>query len=54
MAVILKYLGVDNVYVMSGGTTGWTDAGFELETAEIQPVAAIAQQRCCGTPRSWA
>lgn len=38
MAVILEYLGVDNVYVMSGGTTGWTDAGFELETAEIQPV----------------
>ncbi len=38
MAVILEYLGVDNVYVMSGGTTGWTDAGFELETAEITPV----------------
>lgn len=38
MAVILEYLGVDNVYVMSGGTTGWTDAGFELETAEIQPM----------------
>lgn len=37
MAIILQYLGVDQVYVMSGGTTGWTDAGFTLETAENQP-----------------
>ena len=28
MAIILKYLGVDNVYVMSGGTTSWTDSGY--------------------------
>lgn len=38
MAIILEYLGVDNVYVMSGGTTGWTDAGFELETTDNKPV----------------
>jgi len=31
-AVILRYLGVENVYVMSGGNTAWTDAGFTLET----------------------
>ena len=30
--VILRYLGVQNVYVMSGGTSAWTDAGFALET----------------------
>ncbi len=39
MAILLEYLGVDNVYVMSGGTTSWTDAGYELETAENLPVA---------------
>ncbi|MDD2371935.1 MAG: rhodanese-like domain-containing protein [Firmicutes bacterium] len=31
-ASILKYLGVENVYVMSGGVTSWTDAGYDLET----------------------
>ena len=30
--VILRYLGVENVYVMSGGSTAWTDAGYTLET----------------------
>lgn len=30
--VILRYLGVENVYVMSGGNTAWTDAGYTLET----------------------
>lgn len=39
MAIILEYLGVDDVYVMSGGTTGWTDAGFEMETEEVTPVS---------------
>jgi len=38
MAILLQYLGVDNVYVMSGGTTGWTDAGFTLESTENKPV----------------
>jgi thiosulfate/3-mercaptopyruvate sulfurtransferase len=30
--VILRYLGVENVYVMSGGNSAWTDAGYTLET----------------------
>lgn len=38
-AIILKYLGVKNAYVMSGGTTGWTDSGYELETAKNLPEA---------------
>lgn len=37
MAIILKYLGVDQVYVMSGGTTGWADAGFEAEKTDNKP-----------------
>lgn len=37
LAVILQYLGVENVYVMSGGITGWADAGFELETTDNVP-----------------
>ena len=36
-AVILQYLGVENVYVMSGGYDGWTDAGYELETGSNIP-----------------
>jgi 3-mercaptopyruvate sulfurtransferase SseA len=39
-AIILKYLGVKNVYVMSGGVNSWTDAGYTLETAENKPEAA--------------
>ena len=35
--VILRYLGVENVYVMSGGASAWTDAGYELETASNTP-----------------
>ncbi len=31
-AIILQYLGVENVYVMGGGVNGWTNAGYELET----------------------
>ena len=38
-ATILKYLGVENVYVMSGGTTSWTDAGFKAETKENKGTA---------------
>lgn len=37
LAVILQYLGVDNVYVMSGGTTGWADAGYDLEKTDNVP-----------------
>lgn len=32
LATILKYLGVEDVYIMSGGVNGWTDAGYEVET----------------------
>ena len=31
--VILRYLGVENVYVMSGGASAWVDAGYTPETA---------------------
>ncbi len=36
-AVVLKYLGVEDVYVMSGGASAWTDAGFELEEGVVEP-----------------
>jgi len=39
-AIILKYLGVQNVYVMSGGTSGWTDAGYTAETKVNEPTPA--------------
>lgn len=32
MAVILKYLGVENVHVMSSAMTDWEAAGYDLET----------------------
>lgn len=38
-AVICKYLGVEDVRVMSSGFIGWTSAGYELETTENEPVA---------------
>lgn len=38
-ATILKYLGVEEVYVMSGGVSGWTDAGFDMETKSNKSVA---------------
>lgn len=31
MAVILKYLGVENVHVMSNAMTGWNAAGYSME-----------------------
>ena len=37
-AIILNYMGVDNVYVMSGGLVGWSDAGYELETENVEAV----------------
>ncbi len=38
-ATILKYLGVEDVYVMSGGASSWSDAGFDLETKSNKGVA---------------
>lgn len=38
-AIILKYLGVKNVYVMAGGASAWTDAGYKAETKENKPAA---------------
>lgn len=38
-ATILKYLGVEDVYVMSGGVNGWTDAGLKMETKSNKGVA---------------
>ncbi len=37
LATILKYLGVEDVYIMSGGANGWTDAGYEAETTSNAP-----------------
>ncbi len=39
LATILKYLGVEDVYIMSGGANGWTNAGYEAETGSNTPVA---------------
>ncbi|KAF0092052.1 MAG: cfa [Fusobacteria bacterium] len=38
-AIILKYLGVEDVYVMSGGASSWSDAGFDMETKSNKGVA---------------
>ena len=38
-AVILKYMGVDDVRVMTGGLVEWSDLGYELETENVEPVA---------------
>ena len=46
--VILRYLGVENVYVMSGGNTAWTDAGYPLETKSNAPTPAA--EFGCATP----
>ena len=40
LATILKYLGVEDVYIMSGGANGWTDAGYEAETGSNTPEPA--------------
>ncbi len=39
-AVICKYLGVDDVRVMSSGFIGWEAAGYELEKGEHNPTPA--------------
>lgn len=38
-AVILKYMGVEDVRVMSGGWVEWSDLGYEMETENVAPVA---------------
>lgn len=38
-AVICKYLGVEDVRVMSSGLVGWNQAGYELSKEDIKPVA---------------
>ena len=38
-AVILHYMGVEDVYVMTGGLVGWSDAGYDLATDDVQPTA---------------
>lgn len=42
IALILRYLGVSDVRVLNGGTTAWTDAGYELETDSHEPVSVKA------------
>ena len=37
-AVILKYMGVDDVRVMTGGLVEWSDLGYELATDNVEPV----------------
>lgn len=37
MAVILKYLGVDNVHVMSGGMVNWYQKGYALQKGNVTP-----------------
>lgn len=39
VAVVLRYLGVKDVRVLNGGTTAWTNAGYELETEAHEAVA---------------
>ncbi|MCS5422931.1 MULTISPECIES: sulfurtransferase [Psychrilyobacter] len=39
VATVLRYIGVEDVRVLNGGTTAWTMAGYELETESNKPVA---------------
>lgn len=36
-AVVLRYIGVEDVRVLNGGNMAWTNAGYELETASNKP-----------------
>lgn len=40
-AVILKYLGVERVYVMSGGLNAWVDSGLLLEAKDNHVVPVV-------------
>ena len=39
VAVVLRYIGIDDVRVLNGGNAAWTSAGYELETKSNKPVA---------------
>ena len=39
VAVILRYIGVNDVRVLNGGNDAWVAAGYELETTSNAPVA---------------
>ncbi|WBW96510.1 rhodanese-like domain-containing protein [Oceanirhabdus sp. W0125-5] len=39
VATVLRYIGVEDVRVLNGGTTAWTMAGYELETTSNKPAA---------------
>lgn len=39
VAVVLRYIGINDVRVLNGGNNAWTSAGYELETKSNKPVA---------------
>ena len=39
VAVVLRYIGINDVRVLNGGNNAWTSAGYELETKRNKPVA---------------
>ena len=39
VAVVLRYIGINDVRVLNGGNAAWTSAGYELETKSNKPVA---------------
>lgn len=42
VAVILKYMGVEDVRVVNGGYTAWANAGFDIEKKENKKVAVAS------------
>ncbi|MCG8333651.1 MAG: thiosulfate sulfurtransferase [Proteobacteria bacterium] len=42
VALVLRYMGVQDVRVLNGGTTAWVDAGYELETTKNLPTPVKA------------
>lgn len=39
VAVVLRYIGINDVRVLNGGNNAWTSAGYEHETKSNKPVA---------------
>ena len=39
VAVVLRYIGINDVRVLNGGNNAWISAGYELETKSNKPVA---------------